>query len=67
MPMRSPHVIHLAKGEHAELPTRSREYASPYRDVVRAKIVLLASHSGRITPGDHNGQKCVTVFTDRGT
>jgi len=34
MPMRSPYVIHLTK-EHAELLARSREYTSPYRDVVQ--------------------------------
>ena len=43
MPMRSPYVVQLTKGEQAELLARSREYTSPYRDVVRAKIVLLAS------------------------
>ena len=43
MPMKSPYVILLTKGEHAELLARAREYTSPYRDVVRAKIVLLAS------------------------
>jgi len=43
MPMRSPYVIQLTKGERAELLARSKEYTSPYRDVVRARIVLLAS------------------------
>ena len=43
MPRRSPYVIHLTKDEQAELVARSKEYTSPYRDVVRAKIVLLAS------------------------
>jgi transposase-like protein len=43
MPRRSPYVIDLTKGERAELEARSRDYTSPYRDVVRAKIVLLAS------------------------
>jgi transposase len=36
-------VIDLTKGEQAELEARSKDYTSPYRDVVRAKIVLLAS------------------------
>jgi len=43
MPMRSPYAIQLTKGEQAELLARSGEYTSPYRDVVRARIVLLAS------------------------
>lgn len=43
MPRKSPYVIHLTSGERAELMARSREYTSSYRDVVRAKIVLLAS------------------------
>ena len=43
MPMRSPYVIQLTKGERAVLLARSKEYTSPYRDVVRARIVLLAS------------------------
>ena len=43
MPRKNPYVIQLSKRERAELMARSREYTSPYRDVVRAKIVLLAS------------------------
>ena len=43
MPRRSPFVIELTKGERAELEARANEYTSPYRDVMRAKIVLLAS------------------------
>ena len=43
MPRKSPYVIQLTKRERAELMARSREYTSSYRDVVRAKIVLLAS------------------------
>jgi transposase len=43
MPRRSPFVIELTKGERAELEARLKEYTSPYRDVMRAKIVLLAS------------------------
>ena len=40
MPRTSPFVIKLTK---KELVSRSRKYTSPYRDVIRAKIVLLAS------------------------
>ena len=43
MPRQSPYDIKLSKAERAELLTRSRCYTSRYRDVVRAKIVLLAS------------------------
>ena len=43
MSRRSPFVIELTKEEQAELDARSKEYTSPYREVMRAKIVLLAS------------------------
>ncbi len=43
MPRRSPFVIRLSEHERAELEARCKEYTSPHRDVVRAKIVLLAS------------------------
>ena len=43
MPRRSPFNIILSKAERAELLARSRCYTSRYRDVIRAKIVLLAS------------------------
>jgi len=43
MPRQSPHVIELIKAEREELATRARRYTSPYRDVIRAKIVLLAA------------------------
>jgi hypothetical protein len=43
MPRRSPYDIKLSKAERTELLARSRRYTSRYRDVIRAKIVLLAS------------------------
>ena len=43
MPRTSPFTIELTNEERAELVSRSRKYTSPYRDVIRAKIVLLAS------------------------
>jgi transposase len=43
MPRKSPFVISLSDEERCELVRRSRQYTSPYRDVIRAKIVLLAS------------------------
>jgi transposase len=43
MPRQSPYDIKLSKAERAESLERSRRYTSRYRDVIRAKIVLLAS------------------------
>src|SRR5271165_2934863 len=43
MPRRSPFVIELTNEERVELGARVKKYTSPYRDVMRAKIVLLAS------------------------
>ena len=43
MPRRSPFVIRLTEQERAELEARCKGYTSAYRDVVRARIVLLAS------------------------
>ena len=43
MPRESPFVIRLSREERRVLARRSRQYTLPYRDVVRAKIVLLAA------------------------
>ena len=43
MPRESPYLIELSPGERRELEARVRKYTSPYRDVIRAKIVLLAA------------------------
>jgi len=43
MPRKSPFVITLTKEERTELLGRSRRYTSSYREVIRAKIVLLAA------------------------
>ncbi len=43
MPRRSPFVIRLTGAERAELQGRCQDYTAPYRDVVRARIVVLAS------------------------
>jgi hypothetical protein len=43
MPRASPYVIELTKQERAELTARARRYTAPYRDVIRARIVLLAA------------------------
>lgn len=43
MPRSSPYLIELTRAEREELGARARKYTSPYRDVIRAKIVLLAA------------------------
>lgn len=43
MPRHSPFRIDLTREERRELEARSRRYTSPYRDVVRAKLILLAA------------------------
>ena len=43
MPRESPYLIELTQQERNELESRGRKYTSPYRDVIRAKIVLLAA------------------------
>ena len=43
MPRVSPHRIHLSASERAKLESMARAYTSPYRDVLRAKIVLYAA------------------------
>lgn len=43
MPRHSPYAIRLSPEERRALEARARQYTLPYRDVVRAKIVLLAA------------------------
>jgi len=43
MPRSSPYVITLTPKERKVLEARARQYTLSYRDVVRAKIVLLAA------------------------
>lgn len=43
MPRESPFAIRLSREERQVLEARSRQYTLPYRDVVRARIVLLAA------------------------
>jgi len=43
MPRESPFVVRLSREERQILEQRSRHYTLPYRDVVRAKIVLRAA------------------------
>lgn len=43
MPLESPFAIRLSREERRVLEQRSRQYTLPYREVVRAKVVLLAA------------------------
>ena len=43
MPRDSPYVIRLSERERTDLEDLAKSYTSPYRDVVRARIVLYAS------------------------
>lgn len=43
MPRRSPFIIDLTPQERAELERRAARYTASYREVVRAKVVLMAA------------------------
>ena len=43
MPRKSPFQILLTRSEREALEQTSRRYTSPYRDVVRARIILYAA------------------------
>jgi transposase len=43
MPRKSPFVVSLSSEERQALEEIARKYTSPYRDVVRAKVVLYAA------------------------
>jgi len=43
MPRRSPFAIRLSAGERHVLERQARSYTSPYWEVVRARLVLLAA------------------------
>jgi transposase len=43
MPRKCPYRIELSFSERARLEARTRKYTSPYRDVLRAKIILYAA------------------------
>lgn len=47
MPRNSPFQIKLSKDEKRELEETSRKYTSPYYEVVRAKVILLAAAGSR--------------------
>lgn len=43
MPRKSPNVIELSEEDREALERMAAKYSSPYRDVMRAKIVLYAA------------------------
>ena len=43
MPRKSPYNVTLSAEQRDELEARARRYTLPYRDVIRAKIVLMAA------------------------
>lgn len=43
MPRKCPYRIRLSSAERGRLETSARKYTSPYREVIRAKIVLYAA------------------------
>ncbi len=43
MPRSSPYRVELTDRERSTLESLTRKYTSPYRDVIRAKIILLAA------------------------
>ena len=47
MPRRSPYTLELSEEERQILEARARKYTLPYRDVVRAQMVLLAARGLR--------------------
>jgi transposase-like protein len=54
MPRTSPYTIQLSRAERMVLEARSRRYTSSYRDVIRAKIVLMAAEGvGNATIASH--------------
>ena len=42
MPRKSPFIVQLTAEERRDLKAVARQYTSPYCDVIRAKIILLA-------------------------
>jgi DNA-binding NarL/FixJ family response regulator len=43
VPRKSPYIIELSQQERDVLEAQARRYTLPYRDVIRAKIVLMAA------------------------
>jgi transposase len=47
MPRESPYTIELRDEERSALEARARKYTLPYRDVLRAQMILLAAQGLR--------------------
>lgn len=47
MTRKSPYLLNLTPDQRSELEELSRRYTSPYCDVIRAKIVLMAAEGLR--------------------
>lgn len=47
MPRHSPFVIELTESERAHLEAMARKYTSPYFQVMRARVILLAAQGLR--------------------
>ena len=45
MPRQSPYLVELCPRERATIERRAGAYAPPYRDAMRARIVLMAAES----------------------
>ena len=59
MPRNSPYTISLSEKERKKLEAKARRYTSPYRDVIRARIVLYAAE------GLHNDEIAARLDTPR--
>lgn len=47
MPRQSPFVVDLSADERRALEALARKYTAPYRDVVRARVILFAAAGWR--------------------
>jgi DNA-binding CsgD family transcriptional regulator len=66
MAQRSPHRVVLSDEQRRELERRAAAYSGPYRDVVRAKAILLAADGLSNTEiGERLGQSRQAVSTWR--
>ena len=59
MPRKSPYTIILSQNEQEKLQVMARKYTSPYRDVIRARIILYAAE------GMQNDQIAARLDTPR--
>ena len=57
MPRKSPFDVNLSSEERVSLESTARRYTSPYCDVIRAKIILLAEEG----LSNHVIARCVSM------